>query len=89
MECGSQDGSTVRRENLNELEPISSYDYNQLQNLDVYGAKGNKIGSVDQVLTDTNTGKHYLLVKAGPSDSAPRTTTSPSPPLTWSGMTGL
>ena len=46
--------------------PSPSYDYNQLQNLDVYGAKENKIGSVDRVLTDTNTGKHYLLVKAGP-----------------------
>lgn len=45
--------------------PSPNYDYNQLQNLDVYGAKGNKIGSVSQVMTDTTTKQHYLLVKAG------------------------
>ncbi len=46
--------------------PSPDYNYDQLRNLDVYGARGDKIGSVDQVLTDTTSNKHYLLVKAGP-----------------------
>ena len=46
--------------------PPLNYDYNQLQNLDVYGANGQKIGSINQVLTDTTSRQHYLLVKGGP-----------------------
>ncbi|HEU4793164.1 MAG TPA: PRC-barrel domain-containing protein [Nitrolancea sp.] len=46
--------------------PSPDYDYDQLQNLDVYGAQGQKIGSVNQILTETTSNRHYLLVKAGP-----------------------
>ncbi len=43
-----------------------NFDFNRLQNADVYGANGEKIGSVDQVLTETTSGKHYLLVRTSP-----------------------
>ena len=46
--------------------PPPNYDYDQLQNLDVYGANGQKIGPIKQVLTDTTSRQHYLLVKGGP-----------------------
>lgn len=46
--------------------PTPGYDYEQLKNLDVYGAQGQKIGSVDQVMTETTSRQHYLLVKGGP-----------------------
>ncbi|HUY99581.1 MAG TPA: PRC-barrel domain-containing protein [Thermomicrobiaceae bacterium] len=47
-------------------QPQPKYDYAQLQSIDVYDASGNKIGPVDQVLTERPSGKHYLLVKGGP-----------------------
>jgi uncharacterized protein YrrD len=36
-----------------------------VQGLDVYGSNGQKIGKVDQVLSSAESGRRYLLVKAG------------------------
>jgi hypothetical protein len=36
-----------------------------VQGLDVYGSDGQKIGKVDQVLSSAESGRRYLLVKAG------------------------
>ena len=47
-------------------QPQPDYDYSRLQNVDVYDASGNKIGPIDQVLTERPTGRRYLLVKGGP-----------------------
>ena len=49
---------------VERMDPKS--DYESAKGLDVYGSDGQKIGTVDEVLTDTNTGKRYFLVKSGP-----------------------
>jgi sporulation protein YlmC with PRC-barrel domain len=46
--------------------PPAGYNYDQLTQIDVYDAKGDKIGPIDQVLTERPSGQHYLLVKGGP-----------------------
>lgn len=40
--------------------------YENAKGLSVYGSDGQKIGTVDEVLTDTTTGRRYFLVKSGP-----------------------
>lgn len=48
------------------LEREESPIQRDLTGLDVYSAGNQRIGTVDQVVRDTTTGKHYLIVTSGP-----------------------
>ncbi len=49
---------------VERIEPESERDH--VKGLAVYGSNGEKIGTVDEVLTDTTSGRRYFLVKGGP-----------------------
>lgn len=48
---------------VERIEPESGRDH--VKGLGVYGSNGEKIGTVDEVLTDTTSGRRYFLVKGG------------------------
>lgn len=49
---------------VERVNPESGHD--QVKGLGVYGSNGEKIGTVDEILTDTTSGRRYFLVKSGP-----------------------
>lgn len=48
------------------LEREESPIQRDLTGLDVYSADNQRIGTVDQIVRDTTSGQHYLIVTSGP-----------------------
>lgn len=63
MKIGNKPAKRKETTIVERVDPESGND--QVKGLGVYGSDDQKIGTVDEVLTDATAGRRYFLVKSG------------------------